>query len=233
VSRTDCSELSNSARRRFAAAEAELAQWARQLHDGTLQGLAKLRMSLAAMEGADPFAVQELLQRAIADVEREAERLHSLIVDLRPPALEREGIGPAIELLADRVEKPKLEVMTRVELDPAEGPGAVRFDEECEATVYRIVQAALDNTARHADASRVVVEVVERPGGAEVLVTVSDDGDGFDPANVEEGGGLRWMRERVEALGGSFRLRAAAGEGTAIAAAVPSQRGISPPPSAI
>jgi signal transduction histidine kinase len=224
---------SPSPRQRLAAAEAERARWARQLHDGTLQGLAQLRLSLAAMEGADPFAVQELLQRAIADLEREAERLRSLIVDLRPVALDREGVGPAIEALADRVEKPKLEVRTLIELGSGEGRGPLRFGEECETAVYRIVQAALENTVRHAEATRVVVEVVRDARRDEVVVTVSDDGNGFDPVSEVEGGGLRGMRERVEALGGSLEIRAAIDAGTAICAAVPSGRGISTSVSAL
>lgn len=219
---------SPSPRQRLAAAEAERGWWAQQLHDGTLQGLGELRLSLAAMEGADPFAVQELLQRAIADLEREAERLRSLIVDLRPVALDREGIGPAVELLADRFERPKLEVRTRIELGSAEGPGVVRLDEECETAVYRIVQAALNNTVRHAEATRVVVEVVRDPGRDEVVVTVSDDGNGFDLASEEEGGGLLGMRERVAALGGSLEIRTGIDEGTGICAALPLGREISP-----
>lgn len=70
-------------RDRLAADEAERGRWARELHDETLQGLAALRMSLAAMEGAEPAAAQELIQQAIADVEAETEKLHSLITDLR------------------------------------------------------------------------------------------------------------------------------------------------------
>ncbi len=228
MSRTDCPESSPSPRQRLAAAEAERARWARQLHDGTLRGLGELRLSLAAMEGADPFAVQELLQSAITDLEREVERLRALIVDLRPVALERDGIGPAVELLADRVERPKLEVRTRIELGPA-----VRFDRECETAVYRIVQAALDNTVRHAEATRVVVEVLRDPGCGEIVVTISDDGNGFDPACEVERCGLRGMRERVAALGGSFEIRTGTDEGTAICAALPLQRGISAPASAI
>jgi signal transduction histidine kinase len=232
VSRTDCPKSSSRPRQRLAAAEAERARWARQLHDGTLQGLGKLRLSLAAMEGADPFAVQELLQRAIADLEREIERLRALIVDLRPVALDREGIGAAIEKLADRVERPKLEVRTRIELGSAGGREAVRFDGECETAVYRIAQAALDNTVRHAEATRVVVDVVRDAGREEIVVTVSDDGNGFDPASEEEGGGLRGMRERVEILGGSLEIRTGIDEGTVVCAAVPSGRGISPSVSA-
>jgi len=233
VSRTDCPESYPSPRQRLVAAEAERARWARQLYDGTLRGLGELRLSLAAMEGADPFAVQELLQSAIADLEREVERLRALIVDLRPVALDRDGIGPAIELLADRVERPKLEVRTRIELGPGEEGGAVRFAGECETAVYRIVQAALDNTVRHAEATRVVVEVLRDARCGEIVVTVSDDGNGFDPGSEEEGRGLRGMRERVAALGGSLEVRTGTDEGTAICAALPLQRGISAPASAV
>jgi signal transduction histidine kinase len=219
-------------RQRFAAAEAERARWARQLHDETLHGLAQLRLSLAAVEGADPFAAQDLIQQAIVDVEREAEGLRSLIVDLRPLALDRLGIAAALEALADRVEKPKLEVRTRVELaSPADRPTG-RLDDERETTIYRIVQAALDNTVHHAEATRAVVEVVEDEGRAEIAVTVRDDGNGFDPATAEEGGGLSGMRERVETLGGSIEIRAEVDRGTAVRAVVPSGRGISAPATA-
>jgi GAF domain-containing protein len=88
-------QLFDAARRRdrLAAAEAERARWARELHDETLQGLAALRMSLAAMEGAEPAAAQELVQQAIADVEAEIEKLRSLITDLRPVASTGEARG--------------------------------------------------------------------------------------------------------------------------------------------
>jgi signal transduction histidine kinase len=221
VSQTDCPKSSSNPRRRLAAAEAERARWARQLHDVTLRGLTELRMSLAAMEAADPLAARELVQRAIADLERQAEGLRSLIVDLRPMALDDEGIGAAIERLADRVEKPKLEIRTRIELGAAAGRGAARFDEECETAVYRIVEAALDNAVKHADASRVVVEVVEDAGRSEIVVTVSDDGRGFDPAREAEGNGLLTMRERIDLLGGSLAIYAAIDEGAAVTAVIP------------
>jgi signal transduction histidine kinase len=207
-------------RQRLAAREAERARWARQLHDETLRGMTELRMSLAAMEGADPFAAQELIQRAIAELERQAESLRSLIVALRPTALDQLGVGAAIEALADLVERPKLEVMTRIEL-ATEDRRPVRFDEEWETAVYRIVEAALDNAVKHAEASRIAVEVVEDEGRAEIAVEVRDDGAGFDPATVEEGAGLSGIRERVEVLGGSLEVRAEPYKGAAISVVVP------------
>jgi len=225
MSQIDRRKPNASARQRLAAAEGERARWARQLQDETLRGLTELRLALAAMEGADPFASQELIQRAIADLERQAERLRALIVDLRPMTLDQLGIGAALESLADRVEKPKLEIMTRVEL-ASTGHRPVRFDYERETAIYRIVEAALANVVRHAEASRVVVDVVEDGGRAEISVEIRDDGNGFDPAAVDEGAGLSGMRERVEILGGSLEVRAAIDEGTVVSAVVPSGRGI-------
>jgi signal transduction histidine kinase len=219
--------LSLSPRERLAAAEAERARWASELYDETLQGFISLRMFLAAIEGADPLAARELIGQAIVDAEREAEKLRSLIVDIRPVALDQLGIGAAIESLADRVEKPKLEVRTTVELAAGEGRSQARLDGEREVAIYRIVQAAVDNCVKHAAASRILVEVIEREERAEIAITVSDDGNGFDPALEGEGVGLRTMRERAELLGGSLEIRAAIDEGTVVNAVVPSARGIS------
>jgi signal transduction histidine kinase len=216
-----------SPRERLAAAEAERARWAGKLHDESLQGLTSLRLCLAAMEGADPVAAQELLQYAIVDLEREAEKLRGLIVEIRPVALDQLGIAAAIEALADQVEKPKLEVRTTVELGAGEGRLQARLDGEREIAIYRMVQAAVDNCVKHAQASRITVEVIERAERAEVEITVSDDGNGFDPAVEREGVGLMALRERVELLGGSVEVRAAIDAGTVVSAVVPSARGIS------
>ncbi|HSS43082.1 MAG TPA: ATP-binding protein [Solirubrobacterales bacterium] len=141
------------------------------------------------------------------------------------------GIGAAVEALADLVETPKLEIRTTVELAALEGRLQARLDGEREVAIYRIVQAAIDNCARHAGASRVSVEVIEREDRGEVTITVRDDGNGFDPASAAEGAGLRAMRERVELLDGTFEVRTAIDEGTAVIAVVPSAREVSVAPS--
>lgn len=147
-------------------------------------------------------------------------------LSLHDGMLDQLGIGVAIEALADRVEEPKLEVRTTVELAGGEGRLQLRLDGEREIAIYRIVQAAVDNCVKHAEASRILVEVVEREDRAEVAITVRDDGNGFDPAVTGEGVGLRAMRERVKLLGGSIEVRAALDEGTVVSAVVPSGRGI-------
>jgi len=141
------------------------------------------------------------------------------------------GIGAAVEALADRVETPKLEIRTTVELAVLEGRLQARLDGEREVAIYRIVEAAIDNCARHAGASRASAEVIEREDRGEVTITVRDDGRGFDPAIEAEGSGLRAMRERVELLGGSIEIRTAIDEGTVVSAVLPSARGVSVAPS--
>jgi signal transduction histidine kinase len=212
-------------RERLAAGEAERARWARELHDETLQGLGALRLTLAAMEGAEPASAQELIQQAIADVEAETEKLHSLITDLRPVALDQSGVEAAIETLADRVEVPGLEVQLRIDLSFEAGRNPSRLDGEMEIAIYRIVQEALNNSVRHAEASSVVVEVVEDDDREEVRVAVRDDGQGFDPGAGSTGFGLHGIRERVELLGGSLEIGASEGAGTTIAVVMPSRRG--------
>lgn len=218
-------QLFDSARRRdrIAAGEAERSRWARELHDETLQGLAALRMSLAAMEGAEPAAAQRLIEQAIGDVETEIEKLQALITDLRPVALDQLGVAAAIEALASRLELPELEIKTQIDLAFEAGRAEERLDGEMEIALYRIVQEALTNTIKHADAARVLVEVVEYDDRGEVRVSVEDDGDGFDPDARSPGFGLNGMRERVELLGGSIEIRSS-GEGTGIEVALPSRR---------
>jgi signal transduction histidine kinase len=212
-------------RNRLAASEAERARWARELHDETLQGFGALRLTLAAIEGADPRAGQELIQQAVADVEAETEKLRSLITDLRPVALDELGIGAAIEALADAVESPTLEVRTHIDLGFELGRNADRHDEEVETTVYRIVQEALNNAVQHAEASQLTVDVVDRDERNEVEIVVADDGDGFDPTATSRGFGLSGMSERVELLAGSIEIDSAPGNGTTIRAVIPSNRG--------
>ena len=95
------------------------------------------------------------------------------------------------------------------------------LDSLLENSLYRLVQEALNNVCRHAAASRVEVSLRRRRGS--LLLRVSDDGRGFDPAASPGGMGLIFMRERAELLGGSFRLESAPGQGTTLTLEVPLQ----------
>ena len=140
------------------AAEAERRRWARELHDETLQGLGGLRVLLSSgLRRADEGPMSDLLREAVEQVEREIENLRAIITDLRPAALDELGLVPAIEALVARIEHRR-------------GPGdrdrrctlpgdSKRLGAELETTVYRLVQEALTNVAKHARAEHARVAV--------------------------------------------------------------------------
>jgi signal transduction histidine kinase len=145
------------------------------------------------------------LSDAIDHTKREIVNLRALIAELRPAALDELGLGPAIETLASRSgDASGVAVTTRVALG-----SRGRLAPETESTVYRVVQEALTNVAKHAGAAHVHVEVARENGTVEVVV--EDDGHGFDPSSVSDGLGLIGMRERVELTGGRLEIRSRPG----------------------
>jgi two-component system sensor histidine kinase NreB len=144
-------------------------------------------------------------------------------LELLSKVLDELGIGAAVEALADQAELPEVEVQTRIELGFEKGRLALRHDEELEMAAYGIVEEALANALRHANPSRVVLEVVEDEERGEVRIAVRDDGGGFDPS-ANGGGGLGGMRKRAEMLGGSLEIRSFPSEGTEVLAAIPVPR---------
>jgi signal transduction histidine kinase len=203
----------------LAAADAERRRWARELHDDTLQGLGGLRVLLSsALRSEDPARAEEAMREAVTHIEREIANLRAIIVELRPAALDELGLRAALEALLDRHrEQDKLAIEADLGLphSPA-GPG--RFEDDLETAIYRLVQEALTNVAKHAQASTVSVTIGR--DGNEMAVEVKDDGAGFDLDAVDQGFGLAGMRERVSLVGG--RLDIESGErGTLVAARLP------------
>jgi signal transduction histidine kinase len=91
-----------------------------------------------------------------------------------------------------------------------------------ELTVFRLVQESLNNAAKHAEASRVWVSLENVEAGKELKLTIRDDGRGFVPEDVADGGlGLSQMRERVAAAGGTLQLNSRPGNGTTVIAKLP------------
>jgi signal transduction histidine kinase len=138
-----------------------------------------------------------------------------LAVELRPSALDDFGLTPALERLVHTYRQhTALPVHLEIQL------GDVRLPSEVETTLYRMVQEALTNVAKHADASAVSILLTRRPSS--VALVVEDDGTGFELDGVRDGGlGLSGMRERVALVGGRLRVEAAPGKGTTLAAEVP------------
>ncbi|MBN1484172.1 MAG: GAF domain-containing protein [Chloroflexia bacterium] len=184
---------------------------ARELHDSVTQSLygitlyaeASARM-LAAGQGV--MASEHL--RELRDTAQEALReMRLLIYELRPPALEQEGLAAALRARLDAVEeRAGLQTSLTVSLNE-------RLPLALEEGLYRVAQEALNNALKHAQACRVEVSL-SRQGGR-VSLTVSDDGVGFDPTQ-EHGLGLPGMSERAARLGGRLILESAPGAGTTV-----------------
>jgi len=207
----------------IAATERERGRWARELHDESLQSMAGLRVLLSAARRGDPEEVDRLLVQGIEQVDGAIAEMRRLIADLRPTALDELGLGAALEALAERLAASDVvEVEMNVDLSDHTHSADARLSREIEDTVYRLVQEALNNVARHGGTDRAKVDVIE--DGKTLRVRVADKGEGFDPRIGTEGFGLTGMRERVNLAGGSLDLRSAPGEGTTIVATIPVRR---------
>jgi signal transduction histidine kinase len=132
---------------------------------------------------------------------------------LRPPILDDLGLEPALRWLARSVaEAARLEV----ELEASELPP---LDGDLQTLLFRVAQEALNNVAKHAQANKVLVRLVQR--GPHILLDVADDGRGFEPSPASGGSGIGGMRERVRLYGGRLELHSATGDGTRLRVAVP------------
>jgi signal transduction histidine kinase len=213
-----------SLRRGIEASEAERTRWARELHDETLQQLAGLRMLLSgARRSGDAQRIAGALDSAVDQITTAIGDLRSLITELRPAALDELGPKPALEALVARfVQQTDLEVELEVNLAYENGDSPERHTAEIEATVYRLVQEALTNVAKHAHARHVTVQV--RDHADEVQVLVDDDGQGFDTGQHSSGFGLVGMRERLALVSGRVEVDSKLGHGTTIRAAIPASR---------
>jgi len=212
------------------ARERERTRWAREIHDETVQGLAALRLKLAnARDLDDPTGLKQAVDAVLDGLGAEIDGLRHLITELRPAALDDLGLAAALEALARRSQAiDGLEVSTDIALG-SDGEQERRLDAELESTVYRIVQEALTNVGRHAEATSVVISVSERDGMLRVSVT--DDGKGIPDGGrlgprgdgLEGGFGMGGMRERAELIGGELEFTPAPGRGTVVRLTVPSR----------
>jgi signal transduction histidine kinase len=202
------------------ASEQERRRWARELHDETLQGLGALQVVLSsALRRGSPDGLAAAVRDAVDQLGVEIESLRSLITELRPAALDEIGLAPAIESLVERTATAEaLVAEIELEIGSPTGEGG-RLAPDLESTVYRLVQEALTNVAKHARAQRVSVRVIQAGGAVEVIV--EDDGIGFDAEASHGGFGLRGMRERATLAGGSLEMTSVPGGGTTIRVRLP------------
>lgn len=214
-------EMWGLSQRLVSAQEEERRRLSRELHDEAGQALTALRIGLDLIRGELPAGSEDVRRRlgeAIAVVDTTVDQIRNLAQALRPPALETLGLHSALEeLCRGFAERTRLPIRyTGVEI-----PGV---PDQMGIHLYRCLQEALTNAARHAQAS--LVRVSLGYDGGVIRLVVADDGIGWDPrsaADLSEPAhlGLVSMRERIEMLHGRLEILTRPGEGTRIVASVP------------
>jgi PAS domain S-box-containing protein len=205
--------------RLLCAQEQERRRIAREIHDDLGQALTALRLDVAwlgrRVEAAAP-ATREKLARMGQLVDATVESVQAIARDLRPPILDDVGIAAAIEWQAKEFER-HTGISCRVRLSRDD----IELDADRSIALFRLVQEALTNVARHAYATRVTIALTEM--GDTLLIVVRDNGRGM-ARNVElrTGAlGLLGMRERIHLCGGRLRIRSRPGKGTVVRAQIP------------
>jgi len=198
------------------ASERERGRWARELHDETLQALAAMRvLHSSALRKGDVEALASASRVSLDQIGTAIENLRGLITELRPAALDEIGLKPALESLIDRAASS----VPKIETDIVLPDGDARLPANIESAVYRLVQEALTNVIKHADASHVWIRV--EATDAVMEIAVRDDGAGFAPDADANGFGLIGMQERALLAGGELELHTAPGSGTTVQATIP------------
>jgi signal transduction histidine kinase len=206
-------------------AEEERTRLAAELHDGPIQRLTavgyQLEEAQLLLDADDGRLARELVAGVRRELYGEIGGLRRLMAALRPPVLDERGLTLALRDLLEGFER-------RTGIDcTLQGESRIRVEPEIETVLYRVVQEALNNVAKHAHASHVSVYL--RVDEDRVDLQVNDDGIGFDATGVNglvgRGHfGLAGMRERVEIAGGTHRLLSAPGNGTVIRVRLPRRR---------
>lgn len=219
---TDRDALRVLSARYLHAKEEEAKRIARQLHDEAGQITASIHLALAEIGRELPPPGRKCLRQVTTHLDDIEERLRRLSHELRPTILDDLGLRPALEFLAEGISA-RMGIAIRVE-----GSTRGRLDPLIETAIYRIVQEALTNIARHASAGEASIEL--RRERNLLRCAIRDDGVGFDPNLVLRGDagrrglGLLSVRERLDALGGRLRIKSTPGEGTELSVAVPLRR---------
>jgi PAS domain S-box-containing protein len=215
-------ERSREALRRLSASvvearEDERLRIARELHDELGQRLTALKMELASLRG-DAAAVPGAgrIEGMTAMLDDTLASLRRIAADLRPLMLDDLGLNAAVDWLARDTGR-RIGIDVELSLDESDPTS----DPRVSITLYRMVQEALNNVARHAHAKR--VRIALRREAAEVVLSVRDDGVGLSERALQREGsfGLLGMHERVQALGGSLRIESPPDGGVRLVARVP------------
>jgi signal transduction histidine kinase len=221
----------SASHRMMQVTERELQRILLDIHDGPVQhmyaALSQLDLLRRALDGAgvDDAGVRERMERIRVLLEGGLNEVRSFIGAFRPPEFEARDLVTLLEGLALQHEAmTDTELMLDVRGTLPAVPLPVKI------ALYRVLQEGLSNAYRHGGANRVAVRLrrVVRRGEPRLRISISDNGHGFEPGRVadsEKHFGLQGMRDRVEMIGGRFRLRSRPGRGAMIAVEVPIAEG--------
>jgi len=203
------------------AREEEAKRIAHQLHDEAGQATASIHLALAEVARDLPEPGRARLRQVAAYLDEIEERLRRLSHELRPTILDDLGLAPALELLAEGFSA-RTGIPIRIG-----GSTRGRLDPLIETTLYRVVQEALANVARHSGAGQASIELAR--AGRTLNCVIRDDGVGFEADHLRgEGGagglGLLGIRERLDAVGGRLLIQSHPGAGTELSVSVPTGR---------
>ncbi|MEU4832070.1 histidine kinase [Streptosporangium sp. NPDC023615] len=211
-------ERSASAAHALAAQEGERRRIARELHDEIGQSLTVVLLNLKHVADRAPEDLREELHGVQESVRASLDEVGQVARRLRPGVLEDLGLHSALNALsADFSQGSGVPVTRRIDTD------LPSLSEDVELVLYRIAQEGLTNAARHARASRVELSLTARPGGLELRI--SDDGRG---GAIDEGAGMRGMRERALLIGARLSVVSPPGGGTDVRLTVPTGTGKAP-----
>jgi len=197
------------------AQEEERTRVARYIHDELGQLLTAAMIEISMMT---PAQSAERIPRAVELLERTIESVRRIAADLRPAVLDELGLVAAVENELGLFQR-----RTGIEVELSIRPASLRLDPERSTAVFRVIQEAMTNVVRHAEATR--VEVRLRQSRAETLLQIRDNGVGIDPAAVHSSRslGIIGIRERVRAVGGSVGIEGVPGRGTIFTVRIPAQ----------
>jgi PAS domain S-box-containing protein len=204
--------------RMLEALDAERRRLARELHDDVGSAVGTIDALLSALERT-PGAIENELRPTLAATHATVRQITESVARLVDHTHPAELLGQGLESTL-RTHAQAFALRHGLALRLATVPLGSTLSAEHELHLYRIGQEALTNVARHANATRVTVHLARRR--RRVVLTIADDGVGFEPSQPRPAGlGLTTMRERVEMMGGELRVRSASGRGTTIYAALP------------
>ncbi|MGC8880311.1 MAG: histidine kinase, partial [Anaerolineae bacterium] len=211
---------------RLVAVEAEVRhRLARDIHDGPAQMLASVIMNAhfvreALARGSVEMALREM-DEVLSLAEKALRQIRTLLFNLRPVTLEMKGLVPALEIYVNMLQQnERFSVALQIENEIA------RLNHEAESAIFAVIQEAISNVRKHAEASQAIIRLAVTEEGY-LEVSVKDNGVGFDPGAIsqacaERGSlGVLTMQERALSLQGSLSIRSRPGEGTEVQLRLP------------